>query len=116
MTDDTWNMTIKQGAKFFAELTISDDGTLRDLTGYTAKLQIRDNPAATDTLLELTSATGEGISILAGTGGKLDIEISSGSTAALDFLTAVYDLELTVTGETERLLSGVVTLSREVTK
>ncbi|MCC6475110.1 MAG: hypothetical protein IT514_15355, partial [Burkholderiales bacterium] len=88
-----------------------------DLTGSTARMQIRpyvESPDA-DILLSLTTANG-GIS-LGGANGTISLLASAAATAALDFDTAVYDLEvIDGSGLVTRLLSGMVTLSKEVTR
>jgi len=86
-----------------------------NLTGYTARLQIRETVEATDTLLSLTTENG-GIT-LGGTAGTITLLASATATAALDFVNAVYDLEvISGSGVVTRLLHGTVTLSKEVTR
>ena len=87
------------------------------LTGYTARLQIRETKASVATILSLTSATGGGLTITEAE-GKIRVDISATVTKALTFTTAVYDLEVekTATGVVTRLVEGSVTLNREVTR
>lgn len=87
----------------------------KDLTNYTARMQIREDVDSTSTLVSLTS-TGGDIAIVAAD-AKITITIATTVTAALDFETAVYDLELVdASGEATRILEGEVTLSKEVTR
>ena len=87
----------------------------KDLTNYIARLHIREDRADTTTIAELTS-TGGDIAIST-TDAKITITIAAADTAALDFETAVYDLELeSAGGEVTRLVEGQVTLCREVTR
>lgn len=86
-----------------------------DLTGYTARMQVRktvDNPHI---LLELT--TGNDRIIITSLTGRIDLLVDAATTAALNFTTAVYDLEIVSAGGTvTRLVRGSVTLVPEVTR
>jgi hypothetical protein len=117
----TFNITIEQGATFRLPITIADtvDGvtTNRDLTGYTARMKIKESVEDTAALVTLTTSNG-GITIdpdQVTNKGKLSLLISATDTAALDFDQGVYDLELVTGSEVERDLKGRVRLSREVT-
>lgn len=86
-----------------------------DLTGFTARMQIRESLESTTTLEELTTENG-GIT-LGAAAGTVALLISATDTAALDFSTAVYDLELiSGAGIVTRLLYGDITLAEEVTR
>ena len=110
------NLVIEQGTTFNPVLTYADAaGTAIDLTGYTARMQIRLKRTSTAFLHELTT---EGVGItLGGVAGTIALLISATDTTAFTFTTAVYDLELiTAGGIVTRLLQGSVTLSTEATK
>lgn len=83
-----------------------------DLTGATARMQIRDQIGGQE-LLELTTDNG-GLAI---TGpGTITRTISAADTAAIAWASAVYDLEVQYPdGTVQRYLQGTVTVSREVT-
>lgn len=109
--------TIEQGATWRQPLTYEDsNGDPVDLTGYTARMQVRKKTSTPDPpLLDLTTENG-GIT-LGGTDGTILLEATDEQTAALDFKTGRYDLELYPgDGTTKRLLMGSVILSREVTR
>jgi len=110
------NLVIEQGTTFNPVLTYSDSaGTAIDLTGYTARMQIRLKRTSATFLHELTTENG-GIT-LGGAAGTIALLISATDTAAFTFTTAIYDLELiTAGGIVTRLLQGSVTLSTEATK
>ncbi len=61
-------------------------------TGYTAKLQVRNDPDDTSALVSLTDAAG-----LTLEKGKVTAEIASTATSAYTFDTAHYELEVTLT-------------------
>ena len=83
-----------------------------DLTGATARMQIRDQIGG-QVLLELTTDNG-GLAI---TGpGTITRTISAADTAAIAWASAVYDLEVQYPdGTVQRYLQGAVTVIREVT-
>lgn len=113
------NLAIEQGATWRHGLALrAGPGTQApalDLTGFTARMQLRAELSAPDVLVELTSANGR-IQITP-LEGRLDLLLSATDTAALDFDRAVYDLEIeSAGGEVTRVLTGVVTLSRQVTR
>lgn len=86
-----------------------------NLTGCTARMQVRATIDATAVLLELTSALG-GI-LLGGVNGEITLFMNDTDTAAIDWFTGVYDLELTHSnGHVRRLMFGPVTVSKEVTR
>lgn len=84
-----------------------------DLTGYTARMYIREDIESADIILSLTTENG-GIT-LGGTAGSITLLATATQTAALEILTGVYDLELVNGSTVTRLLSGIITVSEEVT-
>lgn len=114
MAAGLYNFTIEQGATFRRTITWHDV----DLTGFTARLHARRQIPDTDTVLDL--ASGNELTITPDNpdpDSTIEIELTDEETAALDFDTAHYDLELeSAGGEVTRLLYGVITLSREVTR
>ncbi len=86
-----------------------------NLSGYTAKMQIRASLASTTVLLELTDANGK--ITLNNTTKTISILITATETAAFTFRTAVYSLELTSSsGIVTQLATGTLTLVKEVTR
>ena len=111
----TYNMTMDQGATLSQQWTYKDsDGALIDLTGYTARMQVRDDFTTDATVLDLTTETG-GLT-LGGAAGTIDLLVSATASAAVGARQYVYDVEL-VTGSTvERLVMGTFTVRSEVTR
>lgn len=94
-----------------------------DLTGFTARMQIRADVASADILLELTTnpapggGTGNARLVVDNTAKTITATISATDTAALTFEKGVFDLELVSAGGTvTRLASGTVVVSPEVTR
>jgi hypothetical protein len=86
-----------------------------DLTGYTARMQIRASVGAQTVLLELTTENG-GIT-LGGAAGMVTRTITEAQAAAVGFTSGVYDLELVdADGAVTRLAEGLVSVSPEVTR
>lgn len=86
-----------------------------DLTGCSARMQVRAELASPAVLIELTSANGR-IVIDAPNGG-ITLRLSAAETAALTFTRAVYDLEIVYAdGRVRRLLEGSFKVKGEVTR
>jgi hypothetical protein len=86
-----------------------------DLTGYTARMQIRASLKSEEVLLELTTENG-GITIDA-SGNTITIYIDATSTAALTWKQGVYEVEVISTGgKVDSLAVGDVSVKQEVTR
>lgn len=84
-----------------------------DLTGYTARMKIKDKVGGT-VLLTLTTENGK-IELVA-VDSIIRLKLSANETAALTWKKGVYDLELeSPTGVVTELLSGEITVVDEVT-
>lgn len=120
------NQTLKiyqgQTFRFRFVVTQPDEVTPLDLTGYKARMHIREELPSTTTVLELTTEN-DRITITPAT-GLVDLAISAVDTEALelnyDVVTWVYDLEIydeTVSPTyVERIAEGVVVAFPEVTR
>lgn len=104
-------LEIEQGATYDKTFTWYDaDGIARDLTGATATFAIysdrRTAGAGGAALLSITPTLG-------GTAGTLRVQMTASQTAALAFLTAYYQLKVTLADTTvHRVAAGTATLSR----
>jgi hypothetical protein len=108
---------VYRGATFSEQIEWKDEnGVAIDLTGFTARMHMRDTLEATTPFLTLTTENG-GIT-LGGAAGTVDLLASAAATSAISATSGVYDLEL-VAGDgvtVTRLLEGLVTISPEVTR
>jgi hypothetical protein len=111
-----YNIVIEQGATFDRLITWKDAaGSPIDLTGYSARMQLRASHTAQAVLIELT--TGNGRIALGGVAGTVRLTIAAADTAALASGMCVYDLELVSGGGVvTRLLEGSCQVSPEVTR
>lgn len=84
-----------------------------DLTGATARMQIRDNPGG---LLLVELSTENGGLVIAGA-GTIERHITAAATAAFTWTAGVYDLEVSYAdGTVHRYFEGAVTVIPEVTR
>lgn len=128
------DLAIYRGDTWTNTLTWKVGTSLVDLTGYTAKMEIRPAPGTT-VIQELNSvpAAGKGDITLGGAEGTILLSLSATLTAALDFSTAPsgelevggetvsgriasYDLQLTKAGVVTTLVAGKVCLIEDVTR
>lgn len=115
MAATTYDLLIEQGATFSQVITYKESGVAVNLTGYTARMQVRSTLESAEALIELTTANGR--IALGGAAGTITLTISATDTAALTAGRGVYDLELVSgSGIVTRLLQGVATISRNVTR
>lgn len=115
MTAGIYNWVLEQGTTLVRNFIYKDaDDEVVDLTGATARLQIRPYVSSDQTLLSLTTANGK--LAIDGAAGKITMTITPTDTDGVDFDTAVYDLEIVQGSAVTRLLEGTVYFSRQVTR
>jgi hypothetical protein len=86
-----------------------------DLTGFSARMQVRAKLDDAVVIKELTTVNG-GI-VINNTSKTVQLYMSAADTAAFSFQSAVYSLELVSSGnEVTQLVNGSLTLVREVTR
>ncbi len=109
-----WNPNCRQGETFTRVITWKDSaGVLVNLTGYTAKLQLRDTQ--TNTVVdEFTESTGLA---LGGVLGTITWTMTATETAALPVGSLAYDLRLTSgTSVVTYLLAGHTAVQKRITQ
>jgi phage pi2 protein 07 len=118
MKPATLDITIYQGSTFSQvfQWKSGSPSVPVNLTGYTARMQIREKFSSPDYVINLTTENG-GIVFRDAVNGTFSIEMSATDTAAMNFKHAVYDIEfVSPSGIVTRLFGGSVTLSPEVTR
>lgn len=111
------NIVVEQGSKFQLNVQArNSDGTVKDLTGYSGRMQVRSTVDSISTLMSATTGTGE-ITINA-PGGMVMVEVGADVTQAMTWNVGVYDLEVfTATpANVIRLVEGFASLNKEVTR
>ena len=111
--DDTLEIPCLNGTMFSASPAVLRYLMPVDLTGYEARLQIRDR-AGGNLLLELSSNAWAGITIDHQL-KQIKREIAADITAALTWKRAVYGMEMILGSYVINLDSGTVEVSDEVT-
>lgn len=112
MAAANYDLTIDQGSTFVIDVTINEGGSVKDLSGYSARAQMRSTKTASTVAASFTCT------IPIPSNGIVKMELpaatSSGMTAGLYF----YDLEIHTSGDAivKRLIEGKVTLNQEVTR
>lgn len=117
MSAAQYDLVIEQGATWSqaVQWKTGSPATAVNLSGYTARMQLRSSVSASTAALSLTTENGR-ISLTANT-GTITLSISATDTAALAAGRYVYDLELVSGGGlVTRVMEGVVTVSAEVTR
>lgn len=110
------NLTIEQGATFAPPvITWSlSSGTPVDLTGWTAKLQIRPSVDSDILLIELNTENSR--ITLGGVAGTVQLSIAASDTALFDWNQGTYDLYLYNGSYAKRFLYGNVKVVKAVTR
>lgn len=109
------DFTIKQGATLDHSIVWQDsNGAVRNLAGYTARMQARYGGPDGAIALDLTTENG-GIVITAAA-GTVTLKATAAMTAALVPGVCVYDLEMVHTATVEPLVEGTILIAPEVTR
>lgn len=108
------DIEIEQGATFELVFIYQDElGNPIDLTGMTARMQLRRQYKSTEVLIGLTTENGR--IIIDPFAGKITLRIAATDTADLTG-SGVYDLEIVEGSVVTRILEGSFTICAEVTK
>ena len=103
------NLVIDQGTTFSLTMQLdNEDGSDKDLSNYTVTSQIRKSYYSNT----YTSFTTAKINLT----GALTISLTAAETSSLKAGRYVYDIEISSSEETLRVLEGIVTVTPEVTR
>jgi hypothetical protein len=109
-----YTMVCPQGSTLDVQFTYKINKFPVNLTGYSARMQVRELHTSIDTLVSLT--TGSGIT-LGGKAGTINILIPSTNTEGFKAVPHVYDIELiSPNGSVTRILEGTFNITPEVTR
>ena len=112
MSAATYNFNLDQGTDFALEMIMKEDSIVKDLTGYSARSQLRKTRDA-------AIAAGSFVcSIPSPTEGKIRMEMSNAVSKDISAGIYYYDLEIYQSSDSVvvRLLQGQVTITREITR
>jgi hypothetical protein len=108
-----YRFTIDQGATWRRVLKWLKEGNPVDLTGFTARMEIRDKVGGA--LLHRLDTENGGLS-LGGDEGSIVLHVPADVSSAWSWRTGAYDLELIAeNGDVTRLIQGGVQINPEVT-
>lgn len=125
MPDNKYNIEFFQGSTFNLNLVVKNsNGSLKDLTSHSARMQIRPSYNSTTVTESLTTTNGE--IIIDTANSVLSLELSAARTANINVdlnsglppkTKYVYDLELIDSAsKVSKLIFGEVTVYGEVTR
>jgi len=115
MTPGQVNFLCPQGSTFRRTITYTIDDIPVDLSGYSSRLQVRQNYYSTDTILDI--ATSSSAITLGGSAGTVSILVDADTTAEFPPGTWLYDLEVESSGGVvDRLIEGNFVVTPEVTR
>ena len=125
MSAGRYDIVLEQGATFDLPLRYEDSIGGVDLSGYSARMQVREAPAS-PLLVEFNSElTANGAIFLSGAAedredganGNLRVFMSASNSAALPRFAGRYDLEIEdISGYVIRLLEGQFRVEPEITR
>ena len=112
----TFDLEIEQGIPYEMVFVVKNpDGSLKDLTGFSARMQFRVSYSAASASLEATTLNSK--LVINTLNSTCKISLTESDTQSLTYSKYVYDLELVdSTSKPTRLVMGKVTISPEVTK
>lgn len=115
MIAGVYNIVCEQGASFQRVFTLTNpDGTMYDLSEFSARMHVRKDYDATTPLIALTTSNGR-IAVY-GEFGEIHINLTAEDTATLT-RNGVYDLEIfKEDGTVHRVVKGAFRVDREATK
>jgi len=107
------NFVCPQGSTFSRTLTYKVDDTPVNLTGYSARMQVRPFHYSDDIFINLTNGSGITLGASAGT---INILVSASATTDIPAGDYVYDLEIITNSNVYRLVEGKFSVTPEVTR
>lgn len=111
-----YRQACEQGATFKRRIVLKDsEGLPLNLTGYTAKMEVRKAPGYEPALFSLTTDEDGGLTIDAAS-GSVEIEIDDDTTATASPGNYRYDLKIEADGKSTRVLEGRFDVTPGVTE
>lgn len=108
------DLKVEQGADFRLVVDVTLAGVPASISGYTARMQVREYKSEDTMLAEYT--TENGTITVNGSTSQVVLNVAANLTTAYDWTVGYYDLLLTGAGKTYRLMEGKVQVSPSVTR
>ena len=111
MSAGTYNFVLEQGATFNRILTVQENGSAMNLTGYSVASKFRSTHDSSTVVGTFTCTISDA------SAGQITMQMTNSTTAAIEEGIYVYDLEITASsGTVTRIMEGNVTVNPEVTR
>jgi hypothetical protein len=111
MSAGTYNFTIEQGTTFSRVLTLQENGSAMNLTGYSVASQMRSTHDSSTVVATFTA------NVSNASNGQITLTMSNSTTSGIEEGMYVYDVEITSGGGVvTRIMQGQVTTTPEVTR
>lgn len=111
------DLLMHQGSRFEEPVNVKENGQIKDLTGWSARMQIRQYVESEDIIDEFSSSGGTPRILITPETGRVTVLVPGSVTKDYDFGDARYDLEIIDNGgEPITIMEGRIFLRREVTR
>jgi hypothetical protein len=113
MSAARYNLVIDQGSDFAVSMVIKEDGTVKDLSGFSARAQMRSSKNTTAVAATFTCTVES-----PPTAGTIVMSLNAATSSALTAGTFYYDMEVYTASDATvtRLIQGTVEVTREITR
>ena len=113
MSAANYDLVIDQGSTFVIDLTIKEEGVLKNLTGFSARAQMRSTKSASAVAASFTCTV-----VSPAANGVVKMELPATTSTAMTAGAYFYDLEIHTANDAivKRLIEGTVTINHEVTR
>jgi len=109
------NLKIAQGSTYIHTFAVThEDGSAYDLTGFSARMQIRLTVDTATAELDVTDSDPE-LEVIE-VDSEVKLTLSAAVTAAWAFADAVYDIEVFQGSFVKRVVKGSIKVDKEVTR
>ena len=117
MIPGKYNIVCPKGSTLTQTFTYTINDAPVNLSGYSARMQVREKYESSNFILSLTSASGGGIAFTSASAGVIDLYVSASATGNIVAKDYVWDIELISPSNTvTRLLEGKFIVTPEVTR
>ena len=111
MAAGTYNFIMEQGATFTRQLTVKENNSAMNLSGYSVASLMRSTHDSSTVVGTFTCT------ISNASGGEITMSMTSSTSSAIEEGIYVYDIEIASgSGTVTRLMEGEITVNPEVTR